>query len=186
MRALIVTVVLLVAGRAQADGVDLVAKLGFRVGYGPMSFAHRSVSATSIEIGVEHPVFGNTRVFGEWEWMWLSERDPDQAMAIGREPTHGSGQRVSAGLRHALIAKSHHEMAWYLDGELGGGAMLASEDTLGTHAVPTGIVGMRLGFDFRNGDSTSRVFETEILVRALVTPRDGTGLLVGVGMLWGD
>ena len=166
-------------GVASAGGeVDRVAKLGFRIGYGPVPIEKHEARTTTIAIGIEHPTFGKTRMFGEWEWMWINGwRD---------ENLHGSGQRMTAGLRRAFgVLSTSSTVRMFIDGELGGGAMLATEDRMGESAVPVGLAGLRLGYDFRNGESSSRVFEAEVLVRTIVVPT-GYGIMFGVGMLWGD
>jgi hypothetical protein len=56
---------------------------------------------------------------------------------------------------------------------------------LGTRSLGTGFAGLRAGFDFFASDSPSRVFETELVIRAVFVP-DGSGVMAGLGMQWGN
>lgn len=184
MRALLILVAL--GGVASADEIDRVAKLGFRAGVGALPIATREARTTSLTLGVEHPTFGRTRLFGEAEWLWFGEWNEERAARMNLAQVHGIGQRATVGLRRALAVKSMDDVVRvFLDAELGGGAMVTSEDRMGIAAVPIGIFGLRLGYDFRNGDSSSRVFEAEFMVRGVIVPT-GYGLMFGVGMSWGD
>lgn len=185
MRAPIVVGILLAATAARADGIDLVPKLGFTVGYGGLPIHAQETRATTLGLDVEHPAWGQTRAFGDWEWMWLADADATGAMAAGRDVVHGSGQRALAGLRRALVVGGDHELRYFLDGEAGGGAMLADDNTMGTHVNGVGLVGLRLGINLRNGDSSSRVWQLDVGLRAILVPND-YGVAFGVGMAWGD
>ncbi|MCX5746367.1 MAG: hypothetical protein NT062_28150 [Proteobacteria bacterium] len=183
---LVVALVVSLATPARADELDRVTKFGFRIGYGAVPLATSEARSTSLGLGIEHPAFGATRVFGEWEWLWIDEWNDANAEASMRAPLHGSGQRATLGLRHALGVLHVNEMIrMFVDSEVGGGAMLASEDRMGVSAVPVGIAGLRLGYDFRRGSSSARVLEAEFMLRAVIVPT-GYGLMFGVGMLWGD
>jgi hypothetical protein len=185
MRTILAMGLVCAASSAHADGLDQVPKLGFAIGYGDLPVHAQDTRATSVGLGVEHPVLGATRVFATWEWLWLSDGDPAQAMATGRDLVNGSGQRVNLGLRRALIVGGDGTLRYFFDGELGGGAMLASDDTMGTHVVGDGLVGVRVGFDLRDGNSSSRVFEGDLHANLIVVPHD-YGVTFGIGMAWGD
>lgn len=158
--------------------------LGARVGFGSMPIYGASTLAVSLGLGVEHPVFPRTRVFGEYDWVWLSTAPGPMDSAPEH---HGSGHRAVAGLRRELIGKGGQSMRAFVDGEVGGGLMIANDSMMGVALVPTGFVGIRLGYDIysRHDDSPSRTFEIEILTRVLMVP-DGVGFLTGFGMAWGN
>ena len=100
---------------------------------------------------------------------------------------HGSGHRAVAGLRRELIGKGRSSMHAFVDGEVGGGFMLANDSMFGVEMLPTGFVGMRLGYDLysHNDDSPSRTFELELTTRLLVVA-EGVGFITGLGMAWGN
>lgn len=164
---------------------------GFRIGIGALPLSGRTTTA-SIGLGglgVEHPVFAKTRVFGEYEWLWLIPEDT-RAMTGGvlRPERHGSGHRATVGLRRELLAKRvGRNVRMFVDGELGGGLALANDNLRGAQRLPAGEIGARLGYDMysSNDDSPSRTFEVEILLRA-VAVREGVGMMMGMGMLWGN
>jgi hypothetical protein len=143
----------------------------------------------SLGLGVEHPVFKKTRVFGEYEWMWLWDRPTERAYMISPPPPerHGTGHRAMLGLRRELLGKGGHSFRAFLDGELGAGLALTNDNMRGVSTLPTGLVGLRAGYDVysREDDSPSRTFEFEILLRMIAVP-DGLGMLFGLGMAWGN
>jgi hypothetical protein len=163
--------------------------LGFRLGAGMLPVEGLRTTMFSVGLGVEHPVFDKTRVFGEYEWLWLSRIDERamQTMSI-RPERHASGHRATAGLRRELVAKNmSRSLRLFLDGEIGGGVALVNDNLSGVALVPAGIVGLRVGYDVysRSDDSPSRTFEAELLVRGIAIEH-GLGVLVGIGMLWGN
>jgi hypothetical protein len=143
----------------------------------------------SLGLGVEHPVFKKTRVFGEYEWMWLFDRANERTYMITPPPPerHGTGQRALIGLRRELLGKGRRSFRAFIDGELGGGLAIANDNMHGFQPLPTGFVGLRAGYDVysREDDSPSRTFEFELLFRMLAVP-DGMGTLFGLGMAWGN
>lgn len=163
--------------------------LGFRLGIGALPLAGTRTQTRSLGLGVEHPIIGKTRAFGEYEWLWLAPSD-ERAMdsvAIGPE-RHGTGHRALAGLRRELIAgRQRGNVRMFLDGELGGGFALASDTSRGLLVLPTGFAGLRVGYDiYSNSESSpSSMFELEVLVRAIAVG-DGIGLMTGFGVLWGN
>jgi hypothetical protein len=158
---------LLLTGTAAADG-----KLGWRIGGTRTPIGERDLTTMALGLEVEHPLACELRVFGEYDWLWVT--DPaSHAMDVT-----GSGHRVGAGLRHRLLgATAAHVLHFYVDGELGGGMMLASTAN-GAVVVPHAIAGLRAGYTL-NG------WEPELMVRALAAEH-GAGVMFGVGMLWGD
>lgn len=159
--------------------------LGTRVGFGTMPIGDGASSLTvSLGLGVEHPVFKRTRVFGEYEWLWLTSR----TAPMDSEPEHnGSGHRAVLGLRRELFGTGSRSMHAFVDGEVGGGLGIANDSMLGLEILPTGFAGMRVGWDLysRSDESPSRTFEFELMFRVLVVP-DGAGFMTGIGMAWGS
>ena len=151
--------------------------LGFRLAAGKLPVADQELTTFSLGLDVDHPITKTWRAFGEYEWMWV---DRDQ-MSM----QHGSGHRLLAGLRHTLAAKREGHFRTYLDLEGGGGFTVLDDSVLGVRMLPTGFGGLRGGYDFTHTDSPSRVFEVEVLVRAIIV-ENGTGLLAGFGMQWGN
>lgn len=171
------------------DGFNM---LGMRFGFGTMPISDGASSLTvSLGLGVEHPVFKRTRVFGEYDWLWLSSNPNTQQSAtalMDSEPEHnGSGHRAVLGLRRELFGTGRHAMHVFVDGELGAGLAIANDSMYGVQMLPTGFVGMRAGWDIysRNDDSPSRTFELELMLRVLAVP-DGVGVMTGIGMAWGN
>jgi hypothetical protein len=163
--------------------------LGFRLGAGSLPVEGLRTTMFSVGLGVEHPVWNKTRVFGEYEWIWLSRIDERAMHTMSLRPErHASGHRVTAGLRREIIAKNmSRSLRLFLDGEIGGGVALVNDNLSGVALVPAGIVGLRVGYDVysRSDDSPSRTFESELLVRGIAIEH-GIGVLVGIGMLWGN
>ncbi|HSN27363.1 MAG TPA: hypothetical protein VLT45_13810 [Kofleriaceae bacterium] len=151
--------------------------LGFRLAAGKLPVATEDLTTLTLGLDVDHPVSRSWRVFGEYEWMWL---DRDQMST-----QHGSGHRLLTGLRHTVADKREGRLRAYLDVEGGGGLAVLDDSILGVRILPTGFAGLRGGYDFTHADSPSRVFEVEILVRAIFV-ENGTGLLAGFGMQWGN
>jgi hypothetical protein len=159
----------------------------FSMGALPMDGA--PALTVSLGLGVEHPVFKKTRVFGEYEWMWLFDRPTERTYMLDPPPPerHGTGHRAMMGLRRELVGKGAHSFRAFIDGELGGGLALTNDNMRGFQTLPTGFVGLRAGYDVysREDDSPSRTFELELLFRMIAVP-DGMGGLFGLGMAWGN
>ena len=151
--------------------------LGFRLAAGKLPVDQQQLTTFSLGLDVDHPVTRSLRMFGEYEWMWL-DRDKMSTQ-------HGSGHRLLAGLRHTIAAKREGRFRAYLDAEAGGGLAVLDDSILGVRVLPAGFFGLRGGYDFTHADSPSRVLEIEILVRAIVV-ENGTGMLAGFGMQWGN
>jgi hypothetical protein len=163
---------------------------GFDMSIGVQPHDGANALAMSIGLGVEHPVFKKTRVFGEYAWMWLLPRDRDpraQTSTAPRPDRDANGHRVSLGLRRELKAKESGSMRMFIDGELGGSVALVHDSMDGTEVLPAAFVGMRFGYDLysRRDDSPSRTFETALLLRTVAT-HDGVGMTFGLGMFWGN
>jgi hypothetical protein len=177
-------------GDGDGDGNDAAFNmLDTRFTIGTMPLDGTRTLAVSLGLGVEHPVFTKTRVFGEYELLWLSNAyDPHTAMLSPPPPErHGTGHRAVLGLRRELLGTGHHSVRGFVDGELGGGLALTNDNMRGFQTVPTGFVGLRAGYDIYShlDSSPSRTFEFEILVRAIAVP-DGLGWLTGLGFAWGN
>jgi hypothetical protein len=177
----------------EADDDDDGDDAGFnmletRIGFGTMPIGDGASSLTvSLGLGVEHPVFKRTRVFGEYEWLWLASTPVDPAL-MASEPEHnGSGHRAVLGLRRELVGKGSYAMHMFVDGEVGGGLGIVDDSMFGMRMLPTGFVGMRAGWDIysHKDDSPSRTFEMNLLVRVLAVS-DGVGVMTGIGMAWGS
>lgn len=178
VKTLAVLLALTAAAHAD-DGLDDGPPLlfGFRLAAGKLPVANEALTTTSIGLDVDHPVASRWRAFGEYEWMWL-DRDTMSSQ-------HGTGHRLLAGLRHSVVEKREHHFRTYLDLEGGGGMAVLDDTALGVRVLPTGFGGLRGGYDFYASDSPSRVLEMEVLVRAVIVG-DGTGVMAGFGMQWGD
>jgi len=175
----------------EGDGADDPGfnMLDIRFAMGGLPVEGAPSLTVSLGLGVEHPVFKKTRVFGEYEWMWLFDRPTERTYMIDPPPPerHGTGQRAMLGLRRELFGKGRHAFRAFVDGELGGGLALTNDNMSGLHTLPTGFIGLRAGYDVysREDESPSRTFEFELLFRTLIVP-DGYGGLFGLGMAWGN
>jgi hypothetical protein len=160
-----------------------LTKLGFRIGGARIPLAeHLALGAMSLAIGVDHEVWGETRVIAEYECLYLSETTDDPEMA----PVFtGMGHRTHLGLRRALATKTFENIRFYIDGEAGGGLALLETPT-GGEVLPHGFVGMRAGYQLTKQRARgSRVLETEIQFRAIAVEH-GVGFGGGLGFWWGD
>jgi hypothetical protein len=151
--------------------------LGFRFSGGRLPIEHEPMTTLGVALDVDHPMARRWHAFAEYEYLWL-DRDETTMQ-------HGNGHRVLAGIRHSLAQKAEHQMRSYLDVEAGGGMTIALDSVFGTRSLGTGFAGLRAGFDFFHDDSPSRVFETELVVRAVFVPGD-SGIMAGLGMQWGN
>jgi hypothetical protein len=187
--ALALASIAMAAGVARADDEPssdespAINMLGFRIGLGQQPLAGTQMSVMSIGLSLEHPVFRPVRVFGEYELVWVGRAD-DRTMPAAVEQ-YGDGHRIHTGLRASLVAKRIGGVRLFVDGELGGGFALISDNLTGVHAMPHLLFGVRAGYDLYARNSPSRRFEAEILVRGIETA-DGVGAMFGVGMLWGN
>lgn len=187
MRALVI--IALLAGAARADDQNEAHnKLGFRIGFGRLDVEDRETHTFSLGLNLEHPVWSPLRVFGEYELLWLGD---EQSSHPSTEGFAGSGHRVHIGLRTELMGKTFFvdKIRLYLDGELGGGLGVASNDVMGVQVLPHAFVGARAGYTFLFGKDrprSSRTFEAELLARAFRMPGGDSAVLFGIGMAWGD
>jgi hypothetical protein len=163
--------------REPADARNL---FGFRFAFGLLPIDHLPTATYSVGLGVEHPVFGKWRVFGDYEWLWLERQHTDQMAG-----EHGDGQRVQVGVRRRLASKRAWDiLRLYVDGELGGGFSLVNDNMTGMHALPDGLAGLRVGYDLAaHRTSDAKLLEFEVVVRAIAIP-GGIGMMGGVGALW--
>lgn len=172
-----------------ADDAPAFNMFGFDMAIGVLPVDGHATVAMSIGLAVEHPVFRKTRVFGEYDWLWLSRRDDPRALeAMAPRPErHASGHRGGLGLRRELVAKSGRTVRFFVDGELGANVTLANDNMDGMQFAPAVFTGLRTGYDLysRRDESPSRTFETALYLRAIAV-RDGVGFTFGVGMYWGN
>ena len=111
--------------------------------------------------------------------MWL-ERD----QYVDRARQRPSRTRRPA--RAPLAQKREHHFRAYLDVEAGGGMAVVDDTVIGVRMLPTGFGGLRGGYDFYASDSTlARVRRPKSSVRAVMVG-DGTGVMAGFGMQWGN
>jgi hypothetical protein len=176
------TLVLLLALTAVAHADDSYddgppTLLGFRFAGGRLPIEHEPMTTLGIALDIDHPMTRTWHAFAEYEYLWLDRDDTTMQ--------HGNGHRVLAGIRHSLVQKGEEHMRSYIDVEGGGGMTIALDSVLGTRSLGTGFAGLRAGFDFFADDSPSRVFETELVIRAVFVP-DGSGIMAGLGMQWGN
>ena len=162
---------------------------GFRFSAGALPIEGSRTIVLAVGLGVEHPVFKKTRVFGEYEWLWLSRQDErDIYSVVPRPERHGNGHRTSLGLRRELLGKSMGgKVRLFVDGEIGANIALVDDNMSGVSFMPGGLAGLRFGYDAYSSsdDSPSRTFEIEMLVRMIVI-EGGAGASVGMGMYWGN
>lgn len=167
---------------------------GFTFAVGGLPIDGTNTRAMSIGLSVEHPVFKKTRVVGEYDFLWLVNRDMTSAMRaaysdtmVPRPDAHGTGHRTSLGLRRELFGSGRRRARAFLDGELGGMLALVDQTATGAQLVPGGFAGVRVGYDLysRSDDSPSRTFEVGLSLRMIVVP-EGAGLTFGLGMFWGN
>ena len=185
---LLVLVMLTTAASAEGDS-PAFNMFGFRMSGGALPLDGNRATVLSVGLGVEHPVFKKTRMFGEYEWLWVTWID-SRAIDTGviRPERHGNGHRASIGARRELKAKNvGRSVRMFIDGELGANVALTNDNMRGMTFSPGGLVGLRFGYDVYSGvdNSPSRTFEAEILVRAIVIEH-GAGALMGIGMAWGN
>lgn len=160
--------------------------LGFRIGGGVMPYKGQDLTTASLALAVEQRVYGHWRIAGEYEYLWIGTAEDE-----GVDRADGNGHRASLVIRRALASsrKLAGFLRFYADLELGGGLVLATEPMTGTIAQPQAFVGLRVGYDFielRRGTRASRVWEPELLVRAIAMPDQEVGYLFAIGMSWGD
>jgi hypothetical protein len=178
VKALAILLALTAAAHAD-DGYDdgPPTLLGFRLDGGRVPIEQESMTTFGIALDVDHPMSARWHAFAEYEYLWLDRDDGTMQ--------HGNGHRVVAGVRATLVQRKEHGMRSYLDLEGGGGMAIVDDSMLGTRSLGTGFGGLRAGFEFAHDDSPSRIFEIEILLRAVFMP-GGSGVMAGLGMQWGN
>jgi hypothetical protein len=188
VRAAIAIVIVAAATPAAADCEILIDRepdppreshdslLGMRMSIGTFPLAERDLIQSAIGLTFEHRIHGGWRLAGDVEYLWLEHDDE----------VSGSGMRAQLAIRRAL-ARSRiigDFVRFYLDAEVGGGLMLATEPEAGTLITPGAFAGIRMGYDFiSKRPRASRVWEPEILVRGFRIA-DGIGVIFGVGFGW--
>jgi hypothetical protein len=160
---------------------------GWRIGGGKLPVDGIELDMMSLGLMVEHRVYGNWRIAGEYEYVWLGVREDKMDPIVD-----GNGHRAAVSVRRTLIESPRlfETLRFYIDAELGGGMLLANESTIGTISQPFGMVGLRLGYTFIKLNRQTRaspVWEPEFVLRAIATKRDEPlGYFFGIGINWGD
>ncbi len=180
MRALVV--VALLAGVAHADDVDPAHnKLGMQIEFGWLPLADQRIGAIGLGLGVDHPVFGATRMFAEYEWLFVSDIPDDGTMPT----TNGTGHRVHLGVRRMVASKRVESVRFHADVE-GGGGLGMYDHAAGVEVVPHGFVGLRAGYTVYSPSSrAAHTFDVAVCFRATAVER-GVGFGGGIAIAWGD
>jgi hypothetical protein len=159
--------------------------LGMRIAGGLMPYDGRELLHMSLGVVAEYRVYQLLRVTAEYEYLLLDEYEDSTKVS------DGTGHRASVVVRHAL-ARSRlldGKVRFWLDGEIGGGFLLASEAMAGRIAEPQAIAGIRLGYDFvkfHADTRASKVWEPDFQFRIYATPHQELGFSFGVETSWGD
>jgi len=188
IRALLVIVVLASSVRAESliarDDAPRTTwnRLGTRVAFGSVPVDGMPLTTMSIGVSIDRPLLGNWRVLGEYEHVWVGLRDLEAHAMTGVASLADSGHRVHVGMRRRLVENSwaHRQLAVFVDGEAGGGAMLVDR-ARGGLAVPHAFAGVRAGFALEQ----SQLWDYEIVLRGMALP-EGAGFLFGIGLVWGE
>lgn len=188
MKALLIVCALAGTARADDEPDDPPTHdrlLGMRIAGGLMPYDDRELFHMSLGVVAEYRVYHLLRLTAEYEYLLFSQYEDTTRVA------DGTGHRASVVARHAL-ARSRlldGKVRFWLDGELGGGFLLARESMAGTIAKPQAIAGIRLGYDFvkfREDTRASKVWEPDFQFRVYATPHQELGFLFGVETSWGD
>lgn len=158
------------------------SRLGTRIGFGSVPIDGAQMTTASIAVSLDRPLVGRWRVLGEYEHVWIGERDLEAHSLQGVASLANSGHRVQLGIRRRLLEKTWADrfVGVFLDGEAGGGAMLVDRSE-GALAVPHSFVGIRAGFSLEQ----QTLWDYEVILRGLAVP-DGVGVLFGIGLVWGQ
>jgi hypothetical protein len=188
----ILAVLALVAGTARAEIVRVpdaepdrtsVPLFGYRIGYSSLPIDGVDTTLFSLGLGIEHPLFGHFRALAEYEFVFTETHDDPARMP---PPEYGTGHRLHLGLRHVLVDKQLEVLRLWVDGELGGGLGMFTDNVTGARALPDAFAGLRLGYDMHSPrPSPARTFVAELIVRMIVIDR-GAGVMGGVGMYWSN
>jgi hypothetical protein len=181
----ILALLALLAGTARADSADStsVDRFGYRIGIGSLPIDGKETFMFSLGLGIEHPLFGHFRALAEYELVFTETHDDPARMP---PPEYGTGHRLHVGLRHVLVDKDVGVLRLWVDGEVGGGLGLFSDNVTAARSFPDAFAGLRIGYDLHaHRSSPARTFVAELLVRMIVIDR-GAGVMGGVGMYWGN
>ena len=176
-----VKTLLVIAALAGVAHAEDRAVFGYRIDGGMLPIDHRATATIAIGLSAEHTVARRVRIFGEYEWLWMFRSQTDTMPA-----ERGDGQQARVGLRVRLASAAWHELDFFLDGELGAGFLLGSDNMTGLQALPDAFAGLRTGYDFHAPSvrqATSSTLACELLLRAVRVP-DGTGVIGGLGFSW--
>lgn len=161
----------------------LANKLGFHLGGGdlPLGVAQES-KVFGVEL--ERPLIGRLRGVADYSYVSVLEDAPATRIA----PATGNGDRLSLGLRHALLGKTwEHLLRLALDAELGGGIEWTNDPFTRDSAQPFGYVGIRGCWSILAFETTSEtlILEPSLAVRAVVID-GGAGIEVAFGWSFGN
>ena len=163
--------------------------LGLRILAGETPLADRTKQDFALGITFEQRLCGRLRALAEYEHLWIGERgedDDEQGMLAGNGHRGYLGLRVT--LRQSRPRFFENHATFYVDAEAGGGVMRGREPIAGAFHERFGFVGLRLGYGFHRLNRETRAshtYEAGVVVRALKSD-EGTSVLAGVGIAWGD
>lgn len=186
MRALALVAILSGAAGTAAADAPASNKLGFRISFGRLTAFDARQSWESLGLGIEHPLCDGVRIFGEYEWVSFGLKD---STLPGDKGMPGDGHRAGVGLRGELLGTTvGGHIHFFADGEAGASLAVLADNHDRVAIQPAAFAGLRLGYDFLWGrpPASSRVFEAELLARYQRMPDGANGVMIGVGMLWGD
>ncbi|MEZ4401586.1 MAG: hypothetical protein R3B06_16290 [Kofleriaceae bacterium] len=137
------------------DAIPAWQTFGFRAGFRQLTVVGEDRQAFDIGLAWAAPLAGHLLAFTEYDFLFLSAR----SSPMGPAP-HGRGHAFTAGARFPLVTTligrvrdSSGALRPHVDLELGGTALLVSDDQLGTHGGWQGLAGVRLGLEMvRVGD----------------------------------
>ncbi|MBK9031354.1 MAG: hypothetical protein IPL61_08455 [Myxococcales bacterium] len=164
---------------------------GFRTGVQRLSVVGHDRLA--FDYGLEWGVALVGRVHGFAEYDLLLESEPSPADG---DPAHGRGHALTTGVRFPVLTTllgraddvSGTRLRPHVDLELGGAAMLVSDDQLGSHALAQALIGARLGLEMvRTSDAGGLrpgTADIHFTWRATTTG-DGVTWAFALGMDWG-
>ncbi|CAN5917395.1 hypothetical protein BH11MYX3_BH11MYX3_47690 [soil metagenome] len=164
----------------------LHTRLGLRTGAGWFELRHRDVTAVGLlQLTGDLEVDARTRMFGEYEFLILSEAPPEHS-APAMDSVAGLGHRFNTGISHEVLGKTVRGARFNATAEVGGGLAFLT-GAIGATTVLHGFVGLRFGFEVRidRGEKRLPSFAFELLFRGMAVG-DGPGFLFGLGMQWGS
>jgi hypothetical protein len=186
-RALLVLAIVASSARAQPivdDDKTTWNLLGTRIMFGSFEAGDTTMATFSIAVSIDRPLVGKWRVLGEYEYLWVGPADFDKQQDLGVASLGNAGHRVNAGIRHRFeeYFREHDHIGFFVDAEVGGGAMKID------HPPTDWPVEPHIFFGLRGGGSIvwdKQMLDYELVFRGLAT-RDGPGFMAGIGLVWGN